>query len=99
METCHFQMDAETTAHFLLHCNIYTTERMKMLKNQAGCREASQREKVNTDNMQFGFMPGHGTTDAIYDNCKKSTWAKRKIYTLHLLTWRCSVLGNGQVRC
>ena len=24
------------------------------------------REKVNIDNMQFGFMSGHGTTEAIF---------------------------------
>ena len=28
--------------------------------------EGLVREKVNIDDMQFGFIPGHGTTDAIY---------------------------------
>lgn len=28
--------------------------------------EDMSREKVNTDEMQFGFMPVRGTTDAIF---------------------------------
>ena len=28
--------------------------------------ERKLREKVNIDGMQFGFMPGKGTTDAIF---------------------------------
>ena len=29
-------------------------------------REKITRERVSTDEMQFGFMPGRGTTDAIF---------------------------------
>ena len=40
------------------------------------------RERLNIDNMQFGFIQGHGITNAIFlrDNFKRSTWAKRKLY-------------------
>ena len=29
-------------------------------------KSSSQKKKVSIDNMQFGFMPGKGTTDAIF---------------------------------
>ena len=55
------------------------------------------REKVNIDDMQFGFMPGRGTTDAIIlvRQYKRTTSANRKSYILHLLTWR----RQGTTRC
>ena len=38
---------------------------MKLLEHVMKVVERA-REKVNIDDMQFGFMPGHGTTDAIF---------------------------------
>ena len=32
METCRCQVDTETTAQFLLHCNIFAAERNKMFQ-------------------------------------------------------------------
>ena len=36
---------------------------MKLLEH---VKDSFIREKVDTDSMQFGFMPGRGTTDAIF---------------------------------
>ena len=45
------------------------------------------REEVSINNMQFGFMPCRGTTDAIFIlRYKKITCKRRKTSTLHLLT-------------
>ena len=36
------------------------------------------KEGIVIDDIQFGFMPGHGTTDAIF----KNVWTKVKIFVL-----------------
>ena len=45
------------------------------------------RAVVNVDDMQFGFMPGRGTTNAIFilRQIQESTSERIVIFTLHLL--------------
>ena len=52
--------------------------------------DARVRRIVKVDDMQFGFMAGKGTTDAIFvvSNCRKTTWPKRRDYGWLLWTWR-----------
>ena len=49
--------------------------------------ERRLRMKVNIDDMQFGFMLGKGTVDAIF-HCKavyrRSSWKRGKIFFMHL---------------
>ena len=51
--------------------------------------------EVKIDDMHFGFIPGRGTSDAIFlvRQLQESMWANRKSYTLHLLTWRRLLTG------
>ena len=44
--------------------------------------EKPLRAKVNLDDMQFGFRPGRGTTDAIFivRQLQKKTYARAKSY-------------------
>ena len=46
------------------------------------------RERISIDDMQFGFMPGRGTTDAIFilDSYKKNILLRTRNCTSHLLT-------------
>ena len=46
------------------------------------------RSAVNINEMQFGFMPGKGTMEAIFIICKRNTWQRKELYTSPLLTWR-----------
>ena len=50
--------------------NCYTYRRVKLLdhtmKIVEKVLERRIRELVNIDSMQFGFMPGRGTTDALF---------------------------------
>ena len=41
------------------------------------------RERIDIDEMQFGFVPGRGTTDAIFllRHCRKSIWERERIFT------------------
>ena len=45
------------------------------------------RERISIDDMQFGFMPGRGTTDAIFIlSYKKNILLRTRNCTSHLLT-------------
>ena len=48
------------------------------------------RERISIDDMQFGFMPGRGTTGAIFmqysDSYKKNILLRTRNCTSHLLT-------------
>ena len=64
------------------------------------------REKDNIDNMQFGFMPGHGTTDIIFlvrQLQEKYLGKKKKLYftfvDLEAFDRVPQVVGNAQVSC
>ena len=49
------------------------------------------RERISIDDMQFGFMPGRGTTDS-YSDSKKNILLRTRNCTSHLLTLkRCSI--------
>ena len=53
--------------------------------------EKQIRSRINIDEMQFGFMPGRGTTDAIFNLMQmqeKLLGKKKKISTLLLLIWK-----------
>ena len=44
--------------------------------------ESLIRSQVDINNMQFGFMPGHSTTDAIYilQQMQEKQFIRKKIY-------------------
>ena len=44
------------------------------------------RERISIDDMQFGFMPGCGTTDSYSDSYKKNILLRTRNCTSHLLT-------------
>ena len=48
------------------------------------------RQRVEIDEMQCGFMSGHGTTDVIllYVSYRRSTWLPQSPSTWPSLTWR-----------
>ena len=61
--------------------------------------EGFVRENVNIDDMQFGFMPGRGITDAIFlvKQLLEKYLGKRKSYILHLLTSRRLLIGYHEM--
>ena len=43
------------------------------------------RERIDIDEMQFGFIPGRGTTDAIFLlSRRKSIWERERVFTYPL---------------
>ena len=52
--------------------------------------EKQIRSEIYIDDMQFGFMHGRGTTDAILssDKCKRSTSERTRNCTLPLWIWK-----------
>ena len=52
--------------------------------------EGRVKQIVKIDDMQFGFMAGNGTTDAIllFDSFKKSIWGRKRICVWRLLIWK-----------
>ena len=60
------------------------------MKAWKGVLEKRLRQKVKIDDMQFGFVPGKGTVDAIFMMgqlpYKRNSWKRERIYSLHLWT-------------
>ena len=55
-------------------------------------------EMVDTDTMQFGFMPAKGTMDDIFIACQlqKSILKIRRNFFLPLWTWKIHLIGSLQ---
>ena len=56
-------------------------------------------EKVQVDEMQFGFMPGKGTIDAVFilRKLQEEYLDKEKLYNLSTsLTWRRHLTGSRE---
>ena len=53
------------------------------------------RDSVKIDQMQFGFMPGKGTTEAIFlvRQLQEKYLESKESYTLHLWIWRRLLTG------
>ena len=57
--------------------------------------ETQISSSIKIDDMQFGFMPGRGTTDAIFivRQLQEKFLAKNKICILRLLIWKRLLTG------
>jgi len=53
------------------------------------------QQQIDIDDMQFGFMKGKGTTDAIllYDRCRRSLELKLRNSVLVLCVWKKLLIG------
>ena len=49
-------METETTAHFLLHCNIFTAERNKMFQEIIRPIIESKRLRMSNDDLYVKFL-------------------------------------------